>query len=154
MSGRWRGAGLTAAIAAIAAIALAGTALAENFEGSTSEDGYARVKTNERNVPELFVIRWRAACEEAGIFYRSKNGFAGPFRHQSVNGFRDWSRTRNHQLEDNFSSVVTTQYRGRRVARNRWSGTFHAWVIIKQGGEFVTRCRTGEIRWTAVHSHG
>ena len=150
MSGRWRGAGLTAAIAAIAAIALAGTALAENFEGSTSEDGYARVKTNERNVPELFVIRWRAACEEAGIFYRSKNGFAGPFRHQSVNGFRDWSRHRNNNLDDGYTSVVTSQFRGYRVSRNRWSGNFRAWVIVKQNGEFFTRCRTGLIRWTTV----
>ena len=138
------------ALALAALIALAGTALAENFEGTTSEGKYARVKTDERNFPELFVIRWRTECAADGVFYRAKNAFAGPYRRQGRNHFRDWSRTRNDELGDGFTSVVTTQYRGRRAFRNRWSGTFQAWVIVKENGDFFTRCRTGEIRWTAV----
>ena len=152
MLGRGRGIVGLVALALVALIALAGTALADNFTGSTSEGGYARVKTNERNMPELFVIRWRAACEADGVFYRAKNGFAGPFRHQGIAHFRDWSRTRNDELEGNFTSVVTTKYRGWREARNRWSGDFRAWVIVKKGGEFYTRCRTGPISWTTFRN--
>ena len=140
------------ALALVALVALAGTAVAENFEGSTSEGQYARVKTNERSLPELFVIRWRAGCEANGVFYRAKNAFAGPYRRQGRRHFRDWSRTRNDELEDGFTSVVTTQYRGFRAYRNRWSGSFRAWVIVRQNGDFYTRCRTGLIRWTTVRS--
>ena len=147
---RGRGIAGVVALALVALIALAGTALADNFQGSTSEGGYVRVKTNERNVPELLVVRWRAECGVDGTFYRSKNSFAGPFRSQSRNHFRDFKRYRNADLEDGFTSVVTTQYRGRRVAANRWSGSFQAWVIVKQDGDFFTRCRTGALRWTAV----
>ena len=150
MSRRRRGAGLLGAIAAIVLTAFVGTALADNFQGSTSDGSYARVKTNERNVPELLAIRWHARCDERGVFYHARNAFGGPFRSQSRNHFRDWSRTRNNNLEDNFTSVVTTQYRGFRAARNRWSGTFRAWVIVKKGGQFFTRCRTGLISWTTV----
>ena len=138
------------ALALVALIALAGTALADNFQGSTSDGGYARVKTNERNIPELLVIRWHAGCGADGVFYRSKNLFAGPYRSQSRNHFRGFKRYRNNDLDDGFSSVVTAQYRGRRVAANRWSGTFQAWVIVKEDGDFFTRCRTGELRWTTV----
>ena len=145
---RGRGIAGLIALALVALIALAGTALADNFTGSTSEGGYARVKTNEFDKPELFVIRWRAECAEDGVFYRSKNAFAGPFRSQSRNHFRDHKRYRNNELSDGYTSVVQTQYKGRRVANNRWSGSFYAWVTVKQDGEFFTRCRTGEIRWT------
>ena len=130
--------------------AFVGTALAENFQGSTSEGSYARVKTNEFDRPELFVIRWRTECSMNGVFYRAKNAFAGPFRRQGLKHFRDFSRARNDELGEGFTSVVTTQYKGRRTFRNRWSGTFSAWVTVRQNGDFYTRCRTGEIRWTTV----
>jgi len=145
---RGRGIAGVVALALVALIALVGTAIADNFVGTTSDDGYARVKTNERNVPELFVIRWRAACEADGVFYRSKKGFAGPYRHQNRAFFRDWTRTRNNNLDDGFSAVITSKYEGTRITRNRWAGVFQSWVIVKQDGQFFTRCRTGEISWS------
>jgi hypothetical protein len=131
-------------------IAFAGTALADNFTGQSSAGGYVRVKTNEFNKPELFVIRWRADCDAGSLVYRAKNAFAGPYRHQSRNGFVDWNRHRNNNVGDGYSSVVTAQYKGARVANNRWSGTFQAWVRLKRNGKFVSNCRTGELHWTTT----
>ena len=145
---RGRGIAGLVALALVALIALAGTAVADNFTGSTDEGGYARVKTNEREVPELLVIRWRAACDKDGVFYRANNAFGGPFRAQSPNHFRSYKRYRNTKLPEGFTSVVTAQYEGFRRNSNRWSGTFRAWVVIKDQGAVYTRCRTGDIRWS------
>lgn len=135
------------AIALVALVALAGTAIADNFAGKTSQGQFARVKTNEFEVPELLVVRWKAPCGRDNLQYIAKTVNGGPFRSQSRNHFRGWERHRNNDLRDGYRSVVLTKYRGTRVG-NRWTGTFQAWVQLKQGGTTYTHCRTGELRFT------
>ena len=139
------------ALALVALIALAGTALADNFAGSSSQGGFARVKTNEFNVPELLVIGWRAPCDESGSVYRAKTSFGGPFRQQSRNHFRSFERYRS-DLRNGFKARVTVQYEGNRTFRNRWSGTFSGWVVLRKNGKFFSRCRSGLVRWTTVRN--
>ena len=147
VSRRRRGAGLTAALAVVALTAVAGTAVAENFEGQTSDGRYVRIKTNEFDVPELLAIRFQAPCNSGNLRYVAKIINGGPYRSQSKRHFRGWERHRSNV--DGYRAVVTTKYRGRQVAGNRWSGIFRAWVILRRGDSTI-HCRSGLLRWTAV----
>ena len=161
-----RAAGL--AIVAVAAASAPSAASAANavYGGSTST-GAPIVITADKKAKALrsAVVSWRATCDDGTRFpvavtlkaVRAEAGFLPDFDElaASRNGK---GRFAGIQLGTRFlgdsSAGLVANYSGKLTAK-RASGTLDATItILDQGGNVVSTCRTGSVRWSATRSPG
>lgn len=140
---------LGAATVALAAGPSAGT----RYAGRTSQHRALalRISSTARTV-RTFSISWRAPCrlrdraDEGSSrisFLRIRPdrrfGNRGSFRSASGGGL---------------VAYVTESLRGRFTPRGRAFGSFTASAVFRRRGRYVTRCRTGRVRWSARARRG
>jgi hypothetical protein len=152
-----RGIAALVALALVALIALAGTALADQYVGTSSQGGHVRVETihtkHRGTIPDYFLIRWSGTCNRAGVSYHAKNGFGQPRNYtlRTETRFRGHRRYRDNSLHSSgLTSVVRTKFQGFRADNNHWQGSFQAWVQIRKNGAYYATCRTGPLHWSAA----
>ena len=137
------------AVAVAAALFGPATADAAVYRGETDQDRPVKLRANERGVKRV-VMRWRAGCDR-GYYYRARTRFGPPFDRRTARRLVD-TGSYTAPEPNGVRSKVTTHLTARRTSARRWTGTFRATVVVRRRGEFLTRCRTQGIRFTAVRA--
>lgn len=133
-------------VAALLALSAAAVATAATFTGETSQDTKVRIGTTAGGIPQEVMVRWRSPCDRG--HFRGQTIFRGSLDVATSTRLRDAGRYTERDT-GGYRYRITAKVRGRRVAKNRWSGRFESWVRVLRRGNLVTLCRSGTIRWTA-----
>ena len=161
-----RAAGL--AIVAVVAAGAPSPASARNavYGGSTSA-GAPIVINADKKAKSLrsAVVSWRADCDDGRGFpitaaltaAKAEPGFDPSFSElaTSRNGKGRFAGVQVGGLDmGEQAAILSARYAGKLTAK-RASGTLDATItVVDQGGNTVTTCRTGSVRWSATRSPG
>ena len=139
------------AVAIAIALSVAAVADAATCKGRTSQSRKVKLVTNDRGFPVQIGFVWKAKCSDGGRLTKS-SGFYTPFKERTRDFVRD-SGTFTASVRDEAGRVyrvrITGHVRAHRIAPRRWRGTFGARAVLRRNGRFVSRCKTGALRWHA-----
>ncbi len=129
-------------IASAAAVAQAAT-----FRGPTSQDAGAVLKTNDRGLPVVVRIGFRAPCSDRKLL-KAGTVFRSPLDYRTRRRVRDEGSYR-FRTQEGERIRAHAWVRGRRVAPRRWRGRYGGSFVVRRNSRVVARCQTGIVSWRA-----
>jgi hypothetical protein len=122
------------------------------YRGETQQDRRVSVRTGTDGLVDRVRIGWVASTCRRGRSYGTTTVDTPPFDAVSADRLRDAFAYVERSRGGIRARVAVTLVaeRSGRGARERWSGTVRARVVVRRAGRRVDTCRTRRaIRWTA-----
>jgi hypothetical protein len=119
------------------------------YRGNSSNGGLVTLRTNDRGVPQRFVIDWKAPCEQDGYTFTSSTTVvpesAGRTRFADEGDYRKL-------YDDGTRAEFHGRAAGNRKSRKLWQGTFTVNVRVLRGSKVLGHCRLST-RWGALRQN-